>query len=174
MVTCRGLSRCRPSSWLEPTDAWLLVPLFQQKHRMMGLCCWSRPRIPSINDLGGHRSVKDPSRLAAAIWRSRMPAGRWRRLDSSRVQSPIRFCHSRFEKPHCATKLGGAQRERHHNNPEFMRDAIKTVDHAVGKMSRLLSQLKNSGSAQSEQIIDLGASSRSCGSSDGAGANPHL
>jgi putative PEP-CTERM system histidine kinase len=46
--------------------------------------------------------------------------------------------------------------ERHHNNPEFMRDAIKTVDHAVGKMSRLMSQLKNSGSAESERIIDLG------------------
>jgi len=46
--------------------------------------------------------------------------------------------------------------ERHHNNPEFMRDAIKTVDHAVGKMSRLMSQLKNSGSAQSEKVIDLG------------------
>jgi putative PEP-CTERM system histidine kinase len=47
--------------------------------------------------------------------------------------------------------------ERHHGNPEFMADAIETVDHAVGKMSRLLAQLRNLGSGQSTVEIELGA-----------------
>jgi putative PEP-CTERM system histidine kinase len=47
--------------------------------------------------------------------------------------------------------------QKHHDNPEFMRDAIKTVDHAVGKMNTLMSQLRNSNSVATAEIFDLQA-----------------
>lgn len=45
--------------------------------------------------------------------------------------------------------------DKHCHNPEFVRDAMNTVDHAVNKMSRLLSQLKNMGSENQTQKISL-------------------
>lgn len=147
----------RPS-WLRPnSDAWLLVPLFQQKHRMMGLVLLSRPRIPidwnwEVIDL-----LKTSSRLAAS-YLALEDAGRAlaeaRQFEGFNRLSA--FVIHDLKNLIAQLSLVVRNAERHHNNPEFMRDAIKTVDHAVGKMSRLLSQLKNSGSAQSEQIIDLG------------------
>lgn len=44
---------------------------------------------------------------------------------------------------------------KHQDNPEFMRDAIKTVEHAVGKMHSLMSQLRNHNSAASASKFDL-------------------
>lgn len=45
--------------------------------------------------------------------------------------------------------------EKHSGNPEFMKDAISTVDHAVGKMNRLMSQLRNASSAENLEVVDL-------------------
>jgi putative PEP-CTERM system histidine kinase len=45
--------------------------------------------------------------------------------------------------------------DKHHDNPEFMRDAIKTVDHAVGKMNAVMSQLRNSSSVAAAEKFDL-------------------
>jgi putative PEP-CTERM system histidine kinase len=45
--------------------------------------------------------------------------------------------------------------DKHHDNPEFMRDAIKTVAHAVGKMNAVMSQLRNSSSVAAAEQFDL-------------------
>jgi putative PEP-CTERM system histidine kinase len=45
--------------------------------------------------------------------------------------------------------------EKHHNNPEFMRDAIRTVEHAVDKMSRLMAQIKNFATGDTTAELDL-------------------
>lgn len=47
--------------------------------------------------------------------------------------------------------------DRHAANPEFVRDAMTTVEHAVGKMHRLLTQLKNMGAEKRKQRLDLRA-----------------
>lgn len=145
--------------WLEPaSDAWLLVPLFQQKRCMSGLLLLTRPRTPihwnwEVIDL-----LKTSSRLAAS-YLALEDAGRAlaeaRQFEGFNRLSA--FIIHDLKNLIAQLSLVVRNAERHHNNPEFMRDAIKTVDHAVGKMSRLMSQLKNSGSAQSEKVIDLGA-----------------
>jgi putative PEP-CTERM system histidine kinase len=38
---------------------------------------------------------------------------------------------------------------KHRNNPQFMEDAISTVEHSVQKMNRLLAQLRSGGTADS-------------------------
>ena len=150
-----GLNR---PAWLESSsDAWLLVPLFQRKHRMSGLLLLTRPRTPihwnwEVIDL-----LKTSSRLAAS-YLALEDAGRAlaeaRQFEGFNRLSA--FIIHDLKNLIAQLSLVVRNAERHHNNPEFMRDAIKTVDHAVGKMSRLMSQLKNSGSAQSEKVIDLG------------------
>jgi putative PEP-CTERM system histidine kinase len=45
--------------------------------------------------------------------------------------------------------------ERHHNNPEFMNDMVKTVEHAVGKMTRLMAQLKSAGVPGEKRSVPL-------------------
>jgi putative PEP-CTERM system histidine kinase len=47
--------------------------------------------------------------------------------------------------------------EKHQDNPEFMKDAIKTVDHAVGKMNALMTQLRNSSPGVTTAEFDLGS-----------------
>jgi signal transduction histidine kinase len=34
---------------------------------------------------------------------------------------------------------------RHRNNPEFLDDAVETIDHSIDKMQRLLSQIRRGG-----------------------------
>jgi putative PEP-CTERM system histidine kinase len=149
-----GLNR---PAWLESnTEAWLLVPLFQQKRLMSGLLLLTRPRTPihwnwEVIDL-----LKTSSRLAAS-YLALEDAGRAlaeaRQFEGFNRLSA--FIIHDLKNLIAQLSLVVRNAERHHNNPEFMRDAIKTVDHAVGKMSRLMSQLKNSGSAQSERVVDL-------------------
>jgi putative PEP-CTERM system histidine kinase len=45
--------------------------------------------------------------------------------------------------------------EKHQDNPVFMRDAIKTVDHAVGRMNTLMAQLRNSSPGVTTTEFDL-------------------
>ncbi|HYE36836.1 XrtA/PEP-CTERM system histidine kinase PrsK [Methylocaldum sp.] len=147
-----------PPVWLEPNrSAWLLVPLFQQKNRLSGLVLLTRPRTAihwnwEVIDL-----LKTSSRLAAS-YLALEDAGR--ALTEARQFEGFNrlsaFVIHDLKNLIAQLSLVVRNAERHHNNPEFMRDAIKTVDHAVGKMSRLMSQLKNSSSAQSEQEIELG------------------
>jgi putative PEP-CTERM system histidine kinase len=144
--------------WLESaSDAWLLVPLFQRKQQMLGLMLLTRPRTPihwnwEVRDL-----LKTSGRLAAS-YLALEDAGRAlaeaRQFEGFNRLSA--FIIHDLKNLIAQLSLVVRNAERHHNNPEFMRDAIKTVDHAVGKMSRLMSQLKNSGSVQSERVIDLG------------------
>lgn len=144
--------------WVESaSDAWLLVPLFQQKQQMLGLMLLTRPRTPihwnwEVIDL-----LKTSGRLAAS-YLALEDAGRAlaeaRQFEGFNRLSA--FIIHDLKNLIAQLSLVVRNAERHHNNPEFMRDAIKTVDHAVGKMSRLMSQLKNSGSVQSERVIDLG------------------
>lgn len=151
----RGIDR---PSWLEPhSDAWLLVPLFQRKRQLSGLVLLSRPRTAihwnwEVIDL-----LKTFGRLAAS-YLALEDAGRAlaeaRQFEGFNRLSA--FVIHDLKNLIAQLSLVVRNAERHHSNPEFMRDAIKTVDHAVGKMSRLMSQLKNSGSAQSEKMIDLG------------------
>jgi len=45
--------------------------------------------------------------------------------------------------------------ERHQDNPEFMRDAIQTIEHCVSKMNRLMTQLKQGDTSGSKQTISI-------------------
>lgn len=147
----------RPPEWLRPyANAWLLIPLLQQEKRMDAVLLLTMPRTAihwnwEVIDL-----LKTSSRLAAS-YLALEDAGRAlaeaRQFEGFNRLSA--FVIHDLKNLVAQLSLVVRNAERHRDNPEFMADAIETVDHAVGKMSRLLAQLRNLGSGQSATNIEL-------------------
>lgn len=154
--TYDGLTR---PSWMDGCDnAWLLIPLLERDGSLIGLLLLTKPRTPihwnwEVIDL-----LKTSSRLAAS-YLAFEDAGR--ELAEARQFEGFNrlsaFVIHDLKNLIAQLSLVVRNAERHHNNPDFMRDAIKTVDHATGKMSRLMSQLRNLGAGQSQTDIEIGS-----------------
>jgi putative PEP-CTERM system histidine kinase len=148
-----------PPAWLAPyPDAWLLVPLFRQENRLYGLVLLTKPRTVihwnwEVIDL-----LKTSSRLAAS-YLALEDAGRAlteaRQFEGFNRLSAFVIHDLKNLIAQLSLVVGNA--ERHQHNPGFMRDAIKTVDHAVGKMNRLIAQLRNPGQPETSGELELGA-----------------
>jgi putative PEP-CTERM system histidine kinase len=150
-----GLNR---PAWLESCpNAWLLAPLFHKGQSLYGVFLLTAPRTAMHWNWEVIDFVKTSSRLAAS-YLALEDAGRAlaeaRQFEGFNRLSA--FVIHDLKNLIAQLSLVVRNAERHRHNPEFMSDAIKTVDHAVGKMSRLMSQLRNFGSAQSAADIELG------------------
>lgn len=148
----------RPEWLADYPNAWLLIPLSHKERELYGILLLTLPRTRinwnwEVIDL-----VKTSSRLAAS-YLALEDAGRAlaeaRQFEGFNRLSA--FVIHDLKNLIAQLSLVVRNAERHRHNPEFMSDAIRTVDHAVGKMSRLMSQLKNLGSGQTNQEIELGA-----------------
>lgn len=144
------------SAWLSRfKNAWVLVPLFQGD-TLYGIVLLnsSRTKIDwnwEVIDLLGTAGKQAASYLAFEDAASQLAEARqfegFNRL-SAFVIHDLKNLIAQL-----TLVVGNA--ERHKNNPEFMQDAIKTVEHAVGKMNRLMSQLKNANVATTKINVDL-------------------
>ena len=149
-----GLQR---SPWLDAyPQAWLLVPLPHKDDNLYGLLLLTLPRTRIHWNWEVIDFVKTSSRLAAS-YLALEDAGRalaeTRQFEGFNRLSA--FVLHDLKNLIAQLSLVVRNAERHQHNPEFMADAIRTVDHAVGKMSRLMSQLKNLGSGQTAAEVDL-------------------
>jgi putative PEP-CTERM system histidine kinase len=143
--------------WLDACpNAWLLIPLAHEERKLYGILLLTTPRTPirwnwEVIDL-----IKTSSRLAAS-YLALEDAGRAlaeaRQFEGFNRLSA--FVIHDLKNLIAQLSLVVRNAERHRHNPEFMSDAIRTVDHAVGKMNRLMSQLKNFGSGESVSEIEL-------------------
>lgn len=145
--------------WLEDyPQAWLLVPLFHKEGQLYGVLLLTIPRISIHWNWEAIDLVKTSSRLAAS-YLALEDAGRAlaeaRQFEGFNRLSA--FVIHDLKNLIAQLSLVVRNAERHRHNPEFMSDAIRTVDHAVGKMSRLMAQLRNFGSGQSMAEIELGS-----------------
>jgi putative PEP-CTERM system histidine kinase len=148
-----------PPGWLEPfRNAWLLAPLIREEGRLYGVLLLTKPRTAIRWDWEAIDFLKTSGRLAAS-YLALEDAGRAlaeaRQFEGFNRLSA--FVIHDLKNLIAQLSLVVRNAERHSGNPEFMSDAIKTVDHSVGKMSRLMSQLKNFGSGQTISEIDLGS-----------------
>lgn len=130
--------------WLRDCpQAWVIVPLFQGD-RLYGLMLLIQPRanidwnwevVDLLKTVGkqtaSYLALED---AATALSEARQFEG-FNRLSA--------FVIHDLKNLIAQLSLVVRNAERHKDNPEFMKDAIKTVDHSVEKMSRLMSQLKN-------------------------------
>lgn len=137
----QGLKR---PQWIEPyRNAWLIVPLFQNKE-LYGLVLLTQPRTPivwnwEVIDILKTAGIQVASYLAledaaSALSEARQFEG-FNRLSA--------FVIHDLKNVIAQLSLVVRNAERHKHNPEFMIDAIKTVEHSVDKMNRLMAQLRN-------------------------------
>lgn len=149
-----GLNR---PAWLDASpNAWLLVPLAHKEGELYGLLLLTLPRTPIHWNWEVIDFLKTASRLAAS-YLALEDAGRAlaeaRQFEGFNRLSA--FVLHDLKNLIAQLSLVVRNAERHHNNPEFMSDAIRTVDHAVGKMNRLMAQLKNFGAGNPLAEVEL-------------------
>ncbi|QSA98805.1 XrtA/PEP-CTERM system histidine kinase PrsK [Methylococcus sp. EFPC2] len=144
-------------AWLEAyANAWLLVPLWGQNQTMLGLVLLTTPRTAIHWNWEVIDMLKTTSRLAAsylALEYAAKELGEARQFEGFNRLSA--FVIHDLKNLIAQLSLVVRNADKHHDKPEFMRDAIQTVAHAVGKMNALMSQLRNSGPAASVEEVDL-------------------
>ncbi|MGR9106795.1 MAG: XrtA/PEP-CTERM system histidine kinase PrsK [Gammaproteobacteria bacterium] len=136
-------------------NAWVFVPLFQGKE-LYGLVLLTTPRTTiewnwEVIDILKTAGIQAASYLAledavSALIEARQFEG-FNRLSA--------FVIHDLKNVIAQLTLVVRNAERHKDNPEFMLDAIKTVDHSVGKMNRLMSQLRNANPAGAMEELDI-------------------
>ena len=143
------LSGCR--------DAWLLVPLFHGEV-LWGVVLLLRPRVPLDCNWEVIDVLKTAGRQAAGFLAFEETAVQL--LEARQFEGFNRlsaFVVHDLKNLIAQLSLVVRNAERHAGNPEFVRDAMTTVEHAVGKMSRLLEQLRSMGKARRRERLDLRA-----------------
>ncbi len=143
-------------AWLESSeDAWLVIPLFHGEV-LWAVVLLNRPRASfdcnwEVFDVLKTAGCQAASFLVVEETASRLIEARqfegFNRLSAFVVHDLKNIV--------AQLSLVVRNADKHVNNPEFVRDAMNTVDHAVAKMGRLLAQLKNIGSEQNNKLIVL-------------------
>ena len=130
--------------WLEDyVNPWLFVPLFQDDE-LVGIVLLTQPRTAidwnwEVIDL-----LRTSGRQAASYLALKEAAGKLAEAQQFEGFNRLSaFVIHDLKNLIAQLSLIVRNAEKHLDNPAFVKDAIGTVDHAVTKMSRLMSQLKN-------------------------------
>ncbi|GAB6066791.1 PEP-CTERM system histidine kinase PrsK [Methylothermus subterraneus] len=144
--------------WLQDyREAWLLVPLLYGE-TLWGVVLLTRPRANIECNWEVLDVLKTAGRQAASFLVVEETANRL--LEARQFEGFNRlaaFVVHDLKNLVAQLSLVVRNADKHAANPEFVRDAMATVEHAVGKMNRLLTQLKNLGAQQHATRIDLRA-----------------
>ncbi|MFO1417546.1 MAG: XrtA/PEP-CTERM system histidine kinase PrsK [Methylotetracoccus sp.] len=149
-----GLQR---PAWLPESNAWLLLPLFRDDTTLYGVLVLTKPQAPVHWDWEVLDLLKTASRLAAS-YLALEDAGR-QLAEAKQFEGFNRlsaFVIHDLKNLIAQLTLVLRNGERLRDNPEFVQDAFKTLDHVVERMNRLMNQLRNSGPAAALQEVDLG------------------
>lgn len=129
--------------WLqEMQDAWLVVPLMQDVE-LLGFVVICRPTVDHEINWEDHDLLKTAGRQAATHLAQLMAVQAL--VEAREFQAFSRlsaFVIHDLKNLVAQLSLVANNAAKHKNNPEFMDDAISTVDNCVSKMNRLLSQLR--------------------------------
>jgi putative PEP-CTERM system histidine kinase len=148
-------------SWIDCVDsAWLVVPLVFHE-RLLGLVVLARP--PVIHPLNwedydllrivGRQAAVHLAQLEAAQALSHARQFETANRLSAYVMHDLKNLIAQLS-------LVVSNAARHKNNPQFMEDAIHTVENSVDKMNRLLTQLRSGQDPAAEKqgsSVDIGA-----------------
>ncbi|MEE9346014.1 MAG: XrtA/PEP-CTERM system histidine kinase PrsK [Methylococcales bacterium] len=151
----RGI-KLEDTDWIRSLEgAWLLIPLFHRDD-LYGLILLTRPQV----DITWNWEVIDLLRTAG-----QQIAGMLALEDAARELTVAKqfegfnrlsaFLVHDLKNMTAQLSLVVKNSERHHHNPDFMRDANLTVEHCVNKMNRLMMQLKQGETEVPMQAISL-------------------
>lgn len=130
-------------SWLaEDAGAWLVIPL-RHHERLTGLVLLGRPRAPRETNWEDRDLLKTAGQQAGgylALLDASEALTQARQFEAFNRLSAYVVHDLKNMVAQLALVVSNADRHRH--NPAFMEDAIRTVDNTVGRMNRLLAQLR--------------------------------
>jgi putative PEP-CTERM system histidine kinase len=137
-------------------EAWLVVPLMQDV-QLLGFIVVARPRVRRKINWEDHDLLKTAGRQAATQLAQMMAA-------QALIEAREFFTFSRLSAfvMHDLKNVIGqlslliTNAVKFQDNPQFMADAVKTIEHSVIKMNRLLAQLSK-GSSRDKVKVDLAA-----------------
>lgn len=143
--------------WLEDRrDVWLIVPLMVHED-LIGFMVLARPRSRRSFNWEDSDLLKTAGRQAAAHLAQAQALealAQARQFESFNRFSAFVVHDLKNVVAQLSLMLKNA--EKHKHNPEFQQDMLATVDHAVQKMSRLLSQLRAGyQTAQGAALVNL-------------------
>ncbi len=144
--------------WLQGfREAWLLVPLFHGEN-LKALVLLTRPRARIDCNWEVLDVLKTAGRQAASFLVVEEIAQHL--IEARQFEGFNRlaaFVVHDLKNLIAQLSLVVRNADKHAANPEFVRDAMTTVEHAVQKMTRLLTQLKNLGAEKQKERVDLRA-----------------
>lgn len=145
-----------PDWLLAEPSAWLLVPLMHDES-LQGFVLLFLPRSPQSLNYENLDLLKTAGMQAAsylALNRAAEALAEARQFEGFNRLSA--FVIHDLKNLIAQLSLVARNAERHRDNPAFMDDAVKTIENAVGKMNRLMGQLKGAESlSPGDQAIDL-------------------
>ncbi len=146
----------QPPEWLKQAkNGWLLVPLLHE-NKVYGVVLLTHPRAEIEWNWEVIDILKTAGKQAASFLALEDTAGKL--IEARQFEGFNRlsaFVLHDLKNLIAQLSLVVRNADKHSHNPEFVRDAMNTVDHAVGKMSRLMSQLKNINAENKTEIIPL-------------------
>lgn len=129
--------------WLKEMDqAWLVVPLMQDVE-LLGFVVICKPKLEHAINWEDHDLLKTAGRQAATHLAQLMAVQAL--VEAREFQAFSRlsaFVIHDLKNLVAQLSLVANNAVKHKNNPEFMEDAISTVENCVAKMNRLLAQLR--------------------------------
>ncbi|MCP5298982.1 MAG: PEP-CTERM system histidine kinase PrsK [Chromatiaceae bacterium] len=144
-----------PSWLLGNPDSWLVVPMFHDE-RLLGFVVLLQPRAPqSLNweNLDLLKTVGLQAASYIALNQAAEALAEARQFEGFNRLSA--FVIHDLKNLIAQLSLVAKNAARHKHNPEFIDDAVRTIENAVSKMNRLMAQLKSADVTGESRRIDL-------------------
>jgi putative PEP-CTERM system histidine kinase len=143
-------------AWIsDAPSAWLLIPLKAQS-TLQGFVLLAESRTQITLNWENFDYIKVVASQAAvqlAVARTSDQLATTQRFEAVHQMSAF-FVHD-IKTMVSQLSMLTKNAHRHMDNPVFIKDMLGTVDHAVGKMQRILSHLKSAESATSLEAVDI-------------------
>nr|WP_281411943.1 XrtA/PEP-CTERM system histidine kinase PrsK [Motiliproteus sediminis] len=159
-----------PKELLDEPRLWLLVPLIHQQH-LYGMVALAEPRTERSVTWEDHDLLKALAGQVASLLAQRKlteSLANARQFEAYNQLST--FVVHDIKNVVAQLSLVVRNAERHRRNPEFVDDALDTLSNAVGRMNRMLSQLKQGAEPGPEVQVDAGEIAREVLAAQAGGA----
>ncbi|MCB1858288.1 MAG: PEP-CTERM system histidine kinase PrsK [Gammaproteobacteria bacterium] len=142
--------------WLKDFDeAWLIVPLIHDEH-VLGFTIQSTPRAKTKLNWENLDLLKTAGRQAAsylALYETSQALADAKQFEGFNRLSA--FVVHDLKNLIAQLSLVVKNAEKHRHNPEFINDAVLTIDNSVAKMSRLMAHLRSAVPGSKSSRVDL-------------------
>jgi len=146
-----------PKWLLESTEFWLLIPLLQDDH-MLGFVALTQPRASQLLNWESRDLLKTAGMQAAsyvALYQAADALADARQFEGFNRLSA--FVMHDLKNLIAQLSLVARNAAKHKRNPDFIDDAVQTIENSVNKMNRLMVQLKTADASglNNKHEVDL-------------------